>query len=166
VNPLFGLLAFQDENSTTGASNEWFHGSFLVLLILVPILIVFVLAALNKKAKPRLPHVDDFSWEPDVLESEVPVVIHAYQSWSIGDRVIENQVVQLGNVAKDAVKVFWLDIDKCPQVIDRFRTLEEKCVALFIRGQLVWQAQGVHDHQSLWKEIRWVMRKHWFETVP
>lgn len=134
-------------------ANEWFHTVYLFLIVLIPTLIVILLAAAKKKSKPALPAATDFSWEPDVLDSEVPVVIHAHNSWSVGDRVIENQVAKLGEVAGPRAKVLWLDIDKCPAVIDRHPTLEEKCVALFIRGRLVWQARGVHDHMTMWREI-------------
>ncbi|HMS18372.1 MAG TPA: hypothetical protein PKA37_16135, partial [Planctomycetota bacterium] len=136
------LLTLQSGGEASEA-NEWFHGIYLFLIVLIPLAIVILLAALKKKSKPVLPHVDDFSWEPDVVDSPIPVLIHAYQSWSVGDRVIENQVVKLAELGRGALRVLWLDIDKCPAVVDRFPTFEEKCVGLLLHGRLIWQAQGV-----------------------
>ena len=146
------LLMIQDKPEP-GEANVWFHDVYMVLLVIIPLLIVILLAASKRKSKPELPHADDLSWDVDVTESDVPVIVHAYQSWSIGDRVIEAQVEKLGELADDRAKTLWLDIDKCPGVVDRFPTLEEKCVALFRKGRLVWQSQGVQDHQSMWREI-------------
>ena len=160
------LLLAQQARGEAGDSNEWFHGIYLFLIVLIPLGIVILLAALKKKSKPMLPHVDDFSWEPDVVDSPIPVVIHAYQSWSIGDRVIENQVAKLAELGRGAIRVLWLDIDKCPSVVDRYPTFEEKCVGLLLHGRLLWQAQGVHDHISLWSEISAVLKRHGVTVRP
>jgi len=148
-------LLQQFEPGTDGheEANEWFYSVFIWILVTIPILFAFVLAAVRKKSKTERPHVTDMTWNLDVNENELPVLVHAYHKWSIGDRVIEAQVEKLREECTGRVDTFSLDIEANPDAVGKFPTLGEKCVALFVDGNLVWQAQGVHDHASILKEI-------------
>ncbi len=135
------------------AANAWFYDTWIWIAVLVPTVLAILLAGMKKKRAPVLPHLTDSSFDPEVLESEVPVVVHAYHSWSIGDRVIENQVLRLAAATQGRLRPYWLDLDKCPDTVARFPTLQEKSVALFCRGKLVWQSLGVQDHLTILREI-------------
>ena len=63
------------------------------------------------------------------------------------------QVEKLAAEQKDRLDAFWLDIESNPDTVGNYPTLEEKCVALFIKDRLVWQAQGVHDADTILREI-------------
>jgi hypothetical protein len=131
----------------------WFYDVWIWLLVLVPLALAILVAAVRKKRTPGLPHLTDETFEPEVLASHLPVVVHAYHSWSVGDRVVENQVVRLAEAARGRLLPYWLDIARCPEVVAAYPTLGEKSVALFVGGRLVWQAQGVHDHLTILEEI-------------
>lgn len=148
------LQQFAPGSTDQNQANEWFYDLFIWLIVLIPTILVIALAAANKKKKPELPHVTDLTWKLDVLEAETPVLIHAYHKWSIGDRVIEAQVEKIGTIEAGRLSVFWLDIEANPTIVGDYPTLGEKCVALFVRERLVWQAQGVHDTDSILAEIR------------
>lgn len=159
---LLPLLAFQDlDPSGKGPSggNEVFFDLTIWILTVVPFLIVIGLAAAKRKRKPELPQVTDTTFEQLVRDAECPVVVHAYQSWSIGDKVIEAQVEKLPAASAGLLKAYWLDIDKNPDVVSLYPTLGEKCVALFLGKSLVWQSEGVHDHLTMWREIEAVLAK-------
>lgn len=125
----------------------------LWVLVTLPIVVVIVAAAIKRKRTPALPHVGDADWEERVAANPLPVVVHVYSTWSIGDRVIENQVQQLARSSADRLEVAWLDVDKNPGVRSRHPTLMKRSVALFRDGRLLWQAVGVHDHVELLREI-------------
>ena len=156
-DPWIALVVQQFTPGTGGpekeAANEDFFTWMIWPLVLIPMVIVIVLAAAKRKRGPELPHTTDLSWEDDVAESPIPVVIHAYNSWSVGDRVIEKQVEALRRETEGRLAVYWLDIEKNPNVIDRFPTLEARSVALFVRGRLLWQGLGVHGKSELLDEI-------------
>jgi thioredoxin-like negative regulator of GroEL len=148
------LLQQLDPTATNqNEANEWFYSLWIWLAILLPTTLAIVLAAAKRTHKAELPHVTDMTWTLDVLEAELPVLIHAYHRWSIGDRVIEAQVEKLAAEQKDRLDAFWLDIESNPDTVGNYPTLEEKCVALFIKDRLVWQAQGVHDADTILREI-------------
>jgi|GEM_PF-5029033 thioredoxin 1 len=135
------------------AATDDFFVWLIWILVLVPSAIVALLALKKRKAQPELPHTSDFSWQADVVQSGLPVIIHAYHAWSVGDRVIEAQVLKLAATLRGRARVFWLDLDRNPVTVGQFATLEEKSVALFIDGKLRWQCQGVHDDQTILAEI-------------
>lgn len=135
------------------AGNDAFFDVGIWILVLLPLAFVIVMAALKKKSKPELPHVTDMTWEVDVVESELPVILHAYTSWSIGDRVIEEQAEKIRNDHGDRYRVLWFDVEKNPGVISKFPTLTRRTLALFVHGRLLWQSVGVHDAADLVREV-------------
>jgi hypothetical protein len=156
-SPWTALVVQQFTPGTAGpekeAATEDFFTWIIWPLVLVPMAIVIVLAAMKRKRSQVLPHTTDLSWEDDVTGSPIPVVVHAYSSWSVGDRVIEKQVEALRRETQGRLTVYWLDIEKNPNVIDRFPTLEARSVALFVHGRLLWQGLGVHGKTELLDEI-------------
>ncbi len=161
LSPMLGLFAplallpqqAQGGGEAASAATDDFFVWMIWLLVLVPSVIVTLLALKKRKSTPELPHTSDFAWQADVLQSGLPVIIHAYHAWSVGDRVIENQVVKLAESVRGRARVFWLDLDRNPVTVGQHATLEEKSVALFINGELRWQCQGVHDHATIKAEI-------------
>ncbi len=103
------LTSMQWRPGTTRESREegtdLFFDVGLWILVLIPLLIVVALAAIKRKRTPELPHVDQESWEEEVASSSLPVVVHVHASWSIGDRVIENQVSKLAEESQSQLKV-------------------------------------------------------------
>ncbi|MAG56801.1 MAG: hypothetical protein CMJ83_10960 [Planctomycetes bacterium] len=134
-------------------ANEWFYSVYIWLIAVVPMIVVILLAASKRKRKKELPHVTDMTWKLDIVESERPVLVHAYHKWSIGDHVIEAQVEKVGELCFGRLDVLWLDIEANPNAIDEYPTLGEKCVALFLGEKIAWQSQGVHDAGSIVQEI-------------
>lgn len=149
----FLLQQFDPTATNQNEANEWFYSLWIWLAILIPTAFAIILAASKRTKKEELPHVTDMTWKLDVLESELPVLIHAYHKWSIGDRVIEAQVEKLASDLEGRLNVFWLDIESNPDAVGEYPTLGEKCVALFLKDKLAWQAQGVHDAESILREI-------------
>ena len=133
---------------------QFFFDLGVWLLIIVPVVVVMALAALRRKRSPELPHVNSETWKEMVEESPCPVVVHVYDSWSIGDRVIESQVALLAEATVGQMVVYWLELDKNPLLSDRYPTLESRSVALFVAGRLAWQSVGVHGHQEILSEIK------------
>jgi len=150
---LLSMQQFDPTATNPNEANEWFYGLWIWLAILLPMALAIVLAAAKRTQKAELPHVTDMTWKLDVLEAELPVLVHAYHKWSIGDRVIEAQVEKLAANQQERLTAFWLDIESNPDAVGTYPTLGEKCVALFVKEKLVWQAQGVHDAETILREI-------------
>ena len=106
---LLSMQQFDPTATNPNEANEWFYGLWIWLAILLPMALAIVLAAAKRTQKAELPHVTDMTWKLDVLEAELPVLVHAYHKWSIGDRVIEAQVEKLEKRNNAGV----IDLEKC-----------------------------------------------------
>lgn len=141
-----------DQEALQKATDGFFGGS-IWLLILLPVVFAIIMAALKRRQTPELPHVEEGDWEEEVVNSPLPVILHVYRPWCIGDRVIEAQVVKLAEARQGRLKVRWLDIEKNSGLVASFPSLTERCVALFVRGELLWERQGIHEFNDLLREI-------------
>jgi len=158
ADPFSALVLLQQFDPEAGAreksqGTEWFFDVWLWVLIIVPTLVVILLAASRRKRTPAPPEVLAGNWDEEVIESPLPVVVHVFSKWSVGDRVIEKQVEQLGEKAGGRLKVLWLDIERNSALLEVYPTLEKQSVALFLKGRLLWQSLGVQGHEQMLEEI-------------
>ncbi len=155
----FGAIALLLPQQARGAgqdvsaASDDFFSWIIWLLVLVPALVVLLLAMKKRKGEPQLPHVSDFTWQVDVVDARLPVLVHAYHAWSIGDRVIESQVLRLQETLRGRAHVLWLDLDKNPTTRGQYPTLEQRSVGFFREGKLLWQSTGVEDAVSILEEL-------------
>ena len=134
-------------------ATESFFGSSIWLLVLIPVILAIALAAAKRRRTPELPHIDEGDWDEEVAQSPLPVVLHVYRPWCIGDRVIEAQIVKLAAAREGRLKVRWLDIEKNSGLRVRFPSLRDRSVVLFLEGRLIWERQGLHEFSDLLTEI-------------
>lgn len=147
------LIQQPQPGADVSAASGDFFSWVIWIIVLVPALFALLLAVKKRKATPTLPHTTDFTWQVDVVESRLPVLIHAYHAWSIGDRVIESQVVLLQERLAGRARVLWLDLDRNPVTCGKHATLEEKSVGFFREGELLWQSTGVQDAGTILAEL-------------
>lgn len=161
MSPLSLELLQQFDPGSSGSERaqgtDLFFDLVVWMLVILPLVTVVVVAAMRRKRTPELPHVSEATWEEEVVECPVPVVVHVYRAWSIGDRVIENQVQKLGEAADGRLRILWLDIDRNPDLLRVYPTLERRTVALFVGGRLMWQATGVVGHEEMLEEIEEIL---------
>ncbi|MSR75617.1 MAG: hypothetical protein EXS14_09150 [Planctomycetes bacterium] len=155
--PLVALFALPQQARADGAdvsaASDDFFSWVIWIIVLVPALAVMLLALKKRKSTPQLPHVTDFTWVVEVTDSRLPVIVHAYHAWSIGDRVVESQVQRLDEALRGRARVLWLDLDKNPVTQGQFPTLEARSVAFFREGTLLWQSTGVQDYATMLAEL-------------
>jgi len=133
--------------------NDLFFNVIIWLLVLVPMIVVFLLAVSRKRRRPQLPQVEDSSFEELETRSPLPVVVHVYSTWSIGDRVIESEVSKIAAEQAERFRVLWLDIDQNRAVQSSYPTLSPRSVALFQKGRLLWQSVGVQPAEEMLREM-------------
>ncbi len=141
-------------------SQEDFLGWQTVLLCVIPCIVVLILAKTRKQKEPELPHVDDSSFEDEVLRSELPVLVHFYRTWSIGDRVMINQARRLAERNGPRLKVVWLDVDKSPETVARFPHVETPAFLFFHDGRCLFHGEGVVDEADVDREMWEAHRKY------
>jgi thioredoxin 1 len=149
------LLA--QEQAPTGPhqrANEGFMGWGLALLLFAAIVLTAVLAWRRAKTRPpSLPEWDDETFQQEVLESRMPVLVHFSRAWHVGDRAAHSQTEILAWQNRGAVRVGLLDIDKNPKTMERFPGLEPPAYVLFHQGRKLWHRPGLRQAGDLQTDI-------------
>jgi hypothetical protein len=134
-------------------ANESFFGPIMFLLVLVPIVITAVLAIKRgRNRKSRLEEWDDSTFQEQVVEAQMPVLVHLALDWNITNRAALAQTEILAYYNRGAVKVGLLKVDECPETLERFPGLEPPAYVLFYGGKKLfhrpglWQADDLQQH--------------------
>ncbi len=155
---IHGVLASLQSNAER--SQEDFFGWKVAAWTIIPMLIVFLLARSRRQKEPEPPHVTDADFDAEVLQSPVPVLVHFYREWSIGDRVMINQARRLAERNGPALKVRWLEVEQSPATVARFSHIETPAFLFFADGKCLFHCEGVVDEADVHREIWQAHEKH------
>jgi len=135
-------------------ANESFFGPLLFLIVLVPIVITAVLAIRRGKGRSsRLERWDDETFQAEVVESRMPVLVHFALDWNITNRAALAQTEVLAYLNRGAVRVGLLEVEECPQTMERFPGLEAPAYLLFYQGKKLFHRPGLWQADDLQRDI-------------
>ena len=134
-------------------SQDGFFSGILWLLVLGPAVIALAIAIYNKKSKQTVEEFGADEFEEAVLRSELPVLVHFYRSWSIGDQVMIAQVEKLATQTGGEFRVGFVDVEKDPSVLELYSHIEPPALLLFAGGRRVFHCEGVFDEADVMTEV-------------
>ena len=146
--------------SAAESSQNDFFGWPLVAWVIVPFLLAIWLARKRSRKQPEPPQVGDQTFEELVLRSDLPVLVHFYRSWSIGDRVMINVGQRLAERNAANARTFWLDVDANPETVARFPNLETPAFVFFADGKRIFHSEGVVDEADVQREMWMAHERH------
>ena len=82
-------------------------------------------------------HITDATFEVEVLQSEVPVMVDCGAAWCGPCNMIAPYMDQLAEEYAGKAKVFKADIDECQSLAAKFRIMNVPTVLYFKGGQVV-----------------------------
>ena len=82
-------------------------------------------------------HITDATFEVEVLQSEVPVMVDFGATWCGPCNMIAPYMDQLAEEYAGKAKVFKADIDECQSLAAKFRIMNVPTVLYFKGGQVV-----------------------------
>ena len=90
----------------------------------------------------RVLNLSDQSFQSEVLESSVPVLVDFTATWCGPCKKIAPLVDQLADEYADQIKVAKVDVDQCRQTAQSFRVMAVPTLLMFKDGAVVGSLRG------------------------
>jgi thioredoxin 1 len=104
-----------------------------------------------------LPEVTDASFQQDVLDASLPVVVDFWAPWCGPCRVVNPIIEDLSQQHGERVRFVKLNVDDNPATASRYNVLSIPTVILFDRGEAqetIIGARSKSHYESAWE--RWL----------
>lgn len=90
----------------------------------------------------------------DIIKSPVPTLVDFYATWCGPCRAMHPVLDQLKNDMGNQVRVLKIDVDKNPDVADKFKIRGVPTFMLFKNGEVKWRQSGGMDLNTLKSKVR------------
>lgn len=110
--------------------------------------------------------VTDTTFEQEVLQSELPVLIDLHADWCQPCKQLSPIVAQVAQELEGKLKVCSIDVDHNPLVAQTFRVQSIPMLVLFHQRQVVAHQMGVVDKQTILRMVEPVLPAEAAEVKP
>ncbi len=101
-----------------------------------------------------LTNVTDFSFDPEVLKCDIPVLANFWAEWSAPARQLQPQLEQLSAAHAQQMKVVNVDIESNPTVTSTYNVLNLPTLLLFKNGQELLRLTGPQQQDAILAAIQ------------
>ncbi len=84
-----------------------------------------------------------------IINSETPVLIDFYAEWCQPCKVQSPILVEIAREKEGKLRVVKIDVDKNPEISNRYQVRSVPTLMLFRNGNLLWKNSGVLSKQQL-----------------
>ena len=104
-------------------------------------------------ASQKIQHVTDESFEPEVLKSEVPVLVDYWAEWCGPCRQVAPVLEAIAAEHGDKIDIVKLNVDENPEVTRRYQILNIPTLGVFQNGEVVKELVGARSKSKLLDEL-------------
>lgn len=97
--------------------------------------------------------VDDTSFQTEVLESDIPVIIDFWAPWCAPCSMIAPLIEQLAEEYAGKVKVCKLNVDDSPEVASKYRVMSIPTLLIIKSGEVADQIVGAVSKNVIKEKI-------------
>ncbi len=99
----------------------------------------------------------DQTWDDEVLNSDLPVMVDFWAEWCAPCLMIAQMVTQIGEEYEGKIKVGRLNVDENPVTAGKYRIMAIPTLLLFDGGKLADRAVGVVPKKILVEKIKKIL---------
>jgi thioredoxin 1 len=100
-----------------------------------------------------LTQVTDYSFDPEVLKCDIPVLANFWAEWSVPAQELMPWLAELSAENPERVKVVSVEIEDNPRVTADYNVLTIPTLILFKNGQEILRLTGSRDRQAILEVI-------------
>ena len=87
--------------------------------------------------------LSDDTFESEVLNSELPVLVDFWAEWCVPCRMLSPLVEQMAGEYEGRIKVGKLNVDECPETAGKYMIQSIPTLMVFYKGEIAAQQVGV-----------------------
>ena len=104
-------------------------------------------------------HVTSKSWDTDVINSDMPVLVDFWAEWCGPCRMVGPAVEQLSKTMRDKIKVAKLNVDQNQEIAMKYGVQSIPSLLLFKAGKEIARTLGAYYKESYQKFIEQSLSK-------
>ena len=89
-----------------------------------------------------------------IIDSEKPTLVDFYATWCGPCKAMVPVLDQAKNEMGDKVRIIKIDVDKNPELADKFKIRGVPTFILFKKGAVIWRQSGGMDAKTLISKIQ------------
>lgn len=89
----------------------------------------------------------------DIIQSEKPILVDFFATWCGPCKVQAPIIEQVKNKVGDKATIVKIDIDRNPELANKYRVQSVPTLIIFKKGRAEWRAVGVQSEDTLVNKI-------------
>ena len=85
----------------------------------------------------------------EIINGEKPVLVDFHADWCTPCKQMAPVLKELKLDFGNDVKILKIDVDKNPQIADKFQIKGIPTLLLFKEGKIIWRESGIHEKEKL-----------------